>query len=102
MFNQILDMQQRQYGPQDRRCHVTIDKIKMVQSQGIQYAVAIKELERTFAMPEVSVPKNQPIDDDALKQSRQSMQGNAQQRRRKSQQQNKVLKVLSSIRKKKP
>ena len=44
MFNRILQLQQDEYGPHDRRCFVTVDKINMVQSKGVQYEDAIEEL----------------------------------------------------------
>ena len=60
MFGRILVMQQNEYGNQDRRCYVTIDKIKMVESQGQKFEMAVEELRRTFSMPQTvaqSVPE---------------------------------------------
>mmetsp|Transcript_45045 Transcript_45045/g.109505 ORF Transcript_45045/g.109505 Transcript_45045/m.109505 type:complete len:1183 (+) Transcript_45045:24-3572(+) len=96
MFHRILSLQQREYGEQDRRCLVTKDKIKMVNSSGIQYAVAIKELSNTFVMPAESVPENQSF--STTRHPMNSRKGNKE----KGHQQNKMLKVLSSMRKKKP
>jgi hypothetical protein len=117
MFSRILEIQQSEYGPHDRRCFVTVDKINMVQGKGIQYDDTIEELRKTFSMPEASVPRNQqPAErsrpgskhskgrretkgikgrqgDDAL-----SQQGSSQ---KKLNRKNKVLKVLNSMRKKK-
>ena len=49
-------MQQNEYGRQDRRCFVTLDKIKMVQSQGQQFEMAVEKLRRTFTMPQMDPP----------------------------------------------
>jgi hypothetical protein len=97
MFSRILDLQRNEYGPHDRRCYVTTDKINMVQLKGIQYEEAIEELGKTFTMPKASVPTNapkgphnnppRPLDAQTRKQTKQK---------------SKVMKVLNSMRKKKP
>jgi len=96
MFRRILDLQQKEYGPHDRRCFVTMDKIKLVQGQGAKYEEAIEGLRKTFSMPEVSVPTNESsgVRPKGDQQSRNNvvLKGKNQK--------NKVLKVLNSIRKK--
>jgi hypothetical protein len=119
MFSRILEIQQREYGPLDRRCFVTADKINMVQGKGIQYEDAIEELHKTFSLPEATVPKNHPRSNDSSRngsrgnkvsrgskgtKGRQADEAQTQQGKvqKKSNQKNKVLKALSSMRKKKP
>jgi hypothetical protein len=102
MFHRILALQQHEYGAQDRRCQVTIDKIKMVQSQGIQYAVAIKELSNTFAMPVESVPMNHPVGKSQTYTTTSPASSSRNSSREKPHQRNKVLNILNSMRKKKP
>ena len=55
-------MQQNEYGRQDRRCFVTLDKIKMVQSQGQKFEMAVEELRRTFSMPQMGHTAMSPIE----------------------------------------
>jgi hypothetical protein len=110
---------------------VTVDKITMIQAKGIQYEDTIEELRKTFSMPEASSgPTNRPPpaanempsrDGSSIKQSRsfrsRSSGGSRGSRGRQaddahtlravkshkhSTQKNKVMRVLSSMRKKKP
>lgn len=114
MFSRILDLQQTEYGPQDPRCFVTIDKINMVQGKGGQYKDAIEALHKTFTMPEASAPVNEVTLDDRSKSSRSTKSSSkgskkkarkvidSQGSRTSKPQKNKVIKVLNSIRKMKP
>jgi hypothetical protein len=106
MFCRILQLQHHEYGPHDRRCYVTIDKINMVRSRGTNFEKAVEELRKTFSMPEVTRPAHAtPSDTSEIKE------GKAQQASARTQSaslskgkghKNKVLKALTSIRKKKP
>jgi len=58
MYNRILTLQQNEYGPNDRRCLVTVEKMNMVQGKGVQYEGAIEELRRTFSVPATSKALN--------------------------------------------
>jgi hypothetical protein len=121
MFHRILEVQQSEYGPLDRRCFVTADKISMVQGKGIQYEKALEELHKTFSLPERTEPKNQPQSKgDSMSSSKKSgkvSRGNKSNKGRQAldatqtrqakgnnnmNQTNKVLKALSSMMKKKP
>lgn len=53
MFGRILDLQQKEYGANDRRCHVTKDKIEMFQSKGTNFDQAIEELRKTFSISKI-------------------------------------------------
>eukprot|EP00536_Pseudo-nitzschia_multiseries_P013431 jgi/Psemu1/211656/e_gw1.575.13.1 len=103
MYNRILLLQQREYGPHDRRCFVTVDKINMVQGKGIQYEGAIDQLRRTFSLPSGppsisgsshtgSKIQRSPSRD----RSRQVQKGSGKKKKYK------VLKALSSVMKKNP
>jgi len=54
MYNRILTLQQNAYGPNDRRCFITVEKMNMVQGKGVQYEGAIEELRKTFSVPPAS------------------------------------------------
>lgn len=96
MYNRILTLQQQEYGPHDRRCFVTVDKINMVQGKGVQYEGAIEELRKTFSMPPAS---NSSI--GGSKGSRSPQRVKATQAQKSSgKKKNKVLKALSSLKKK--
>ena len=97
MFNRILRLQQKEYGPHDRRCFVTVDKINMVQGKGVQYENAIEKLRKTFSMPEASTSIISSSHQKAKLKHPQN-QKSAKNKNRA----NKVLKVFSSIRKKNP
>ena len=112
MFSRILEIQQTAYGPHDRRCFVTVDKINMVQGKGIQYEDTIEELRKTFSMPKASVPRNQQPPAERSRAGRKNNNGidgrqpvDAHARRGRNQKssnkKNKVLKVLNSMMKKK-
>ena len=105
MFSRILRLQQGEYGPHDRRCYVTIDKINMVHSQGANFEQAIEELRKTFSMPETTGAVQSTLSDDP-----EAKEGEGQHSLLKTQsgplskgkgQKNKVFKVLNSMRKKK-
>jgi hypothetical protein len=106
MFRRILELQRNEYGPNDRRCFVTIDKIKMVQSKGAPYEEAVDALHRTFTMPAAAEPRNEPADDVSKASSKR---GRGTKPRpvpdpllHRKQKGKGVMKVLNSIRKKKP
>jgi hypothetical protein len=58
MYNRILTLQQNEYGPNDRRCLVTVEKMNMVQGKGVQYEGTIEELRKTFSVPAASKALN--------------------------------------------
>ncbi len=95
MFDRVLELQQKEYGPHDQRCYVTIDKIKIVKSRGTNFEQAVEELRRTFSMP----------DEDSIDQSpgkKEKRVSHEQTIQKTKNQKNKVIQVLTSIRKKKP
>ena len=49
-----MTLQQREYGPNDRRCFVTVEKMNMVQGKGIEYEGAIEQLSKTFLVQPAS------------------------------------------------
>lgn len=99
MFGRILDLQQKEYGPHDRRCYITVDKINMVKSRGTNFEHAVEELRRTFSIPEEeeSSPKKK---EPSANRSSPSIPNQHSHLKAKNQK-NKVMKVLTSIRKKK-
>src|SRR5687767_224178 len=54
MFGLILEMQQGEYGPNDRRCHVTMEKIKMMKSNETTFQTTIEKLHKVFSIPSTS------------------------------------------------
>ncbi|KAL3924217.1 MAG: hypothetical protein SGILL_001180 [Bacillariaceae sp.] len=105
MFRRILELQQNEYGPHDRRCYVTVDKINMVQSKGAPYEEAVEALHKTFTMPAASQPINEPVDGVSKangSKGRRTKARSVPDPLRNRPQKNKVMKVLNSIRKKKP
>jgi hypothetical protein len=106
MFGRILDLQHEEYGPHDRRCYVTIDKINMVRSRGTNFEEAVEDLRKTFSMPEVAKPtKASP---NAMSETAKEGKTHQSSSRpphpplpKGKGQKNKVLKALTSIRKKK-
>ena len=54
MLEQILEIQRKEYGSQDRRCDITIEKINMVRRRGSEFAATIEELQKTLALPETN------------------------------------------------
>lgn len=104
MYNRILTLQQKEYGPHDRRCFVTVDKINMVQGKGVQYEDAIEELRKTFSMPKAPSSVSVSISNsshEGPKGKRSPRRGKTPQTQ-KSGSKNKILKVFSSMIKKHP
>ena len=60
MFARILLLQRKEFGPKDRRCFVTIDKINMVRSRGTNFEEAVETLRNTFSVPVTTPKKRQP------------------------------------------
>lgn len=105
MFGRILDLQQKEYGAHDRRCYVTADKINMVKSRGTTFEQAVEELRKTFSIPEQQDPKPSTPPKGERREAKvnrasPSIQNQHSLQKTKNQK-NKVMKVLTSIRKKK-
>mmetsp|Transcript_27615 Transcript_27615/g.59467 ORF Transcript_27615/g.59467 Transcript_27615/m.59467 type:complete len:500 (-) Transcript_27615:106-1605(-) len=103
MYNRILTLQQREHGPHDRRCFVTVDKINMVQGKGVQYEGAIEELRKTFSFPIFSGPPSVSGSSLTDSKSYRSPPKEKTPQAKKSgvkRKKNKVLKALSSVIKK--
>jgi len=101
MFGRIFELQRREYGAQDSRCFITMDKINMVKSSGTKFEEAVAELRKTFSLPETEtrqVPAQVRQDRDTHPLPK-SAGGSTPTKSRNSK--NKVMKVLTSIRKKK-
>ena len=62
MYNRILTLQQNEYGPNDRRCFVTVEKMNMVQGKGVHYEGAIEKLRKTFSIPPATSALNSAQD----------------------------------------
>jgi hypothetical protein len=97
MFGRILEIQIKEYGPQDRRCYVTIDKINMVRSRGKDFEEAVKGLQKTFSVPQASPQSSPPkslsnLDPQPLPTGKQNSKASSK---------NKVLQVLSSMKRRK-
>jgi len=104
MFNRILQLQQNEYGPHDRRCFVTVDKINMVQSKGVQYKDAIEELRKTFSIPSTPASISNSSIGTKFKQSPHRDKNSQHQKSsgKNKNKKNKVMQVFSSMRKKNP
>jgi hypothetical protein len=103
MFGRILDLQQEEYGANDRRCYVTADKINMVKGQGTTFEQAVEELRKTFSIPEQDLKPSPPKGErgEATYNRASPSMRNQQSPQKTKNQKNKVMKVLTSIRKKK-
>jgi hypothetical protein len=107
MFGRILDLQKSEYGPLDRRCYVTIDKINMVRSQGTNFQQAIEELRKTFSMPEAArtaqaaPPQTSGKEVKPLQATPKSQNPPLPPKSKGQKNMPNVLKVLTSMRKKK-
>lgn len=100
MFDRVLELQQKEYGPHDRRCYVTIEKINIVKSRGTNFEQAVEELRKTFSLPvENAANEPSPTKDGKSAPNRTFHEHTIQKTKN---QKNKVMKVLTSIRKKKP
>ena len=111
MFSRILDLQANEYGPHDRRCFVTMEKINMVRMRGTNFESAVDELRKTFAGPpafEDELPETIQLlkspDNSSERRSNSELPPrpqSAQSNKGKPPKTNKMLKVLTSMRKKK-
>ena len=118
MFGRILELQQKEYGIHDPRCYMTMDKIKIVQRRGINFEQAVEELRKTFSIPTDDDDSN---NDPKASSTTSSGSGSGkksstnpntsttsggisqeQTMQKAKTQKNKMLKVITSIRKKKP
>ena len=54
MLEQILEIQKKEYGSQDRRNDITIEKINMLRRRGSEFAATIEELQKTLALPDTN------------------------------------------------
>lgn len=99
MYNRILTLQQREYGPNDRRCFVTVEKMNMVQGKGVQYEGAIEKLRKTFSVD----PSSSPLKTSPKKsqRSRSKERGKLQKSGSKTKRK-KGFKALTSMMKKNP
>ena len=117
MFGRILDLQKDEYGPHDRRCFVTMEKINMVRRRGTNFENAVDELRKTFAGPPTldneeadqnpesillvkspSDTSERRLNNSELPPRPHSVQSN----KGRPPKTNKVMKVFTSMRKKKP
>lgn len=103
MYNRILTLQQHEYGLNDRRCCVTVEKMNMVQGKGVQYEGAIEELRKTFSVPPAaalnSSQEGQKAKGSLRKEKRfQTLKNGTKNKNKKK----KVLKALTSMMKKNP
>jgi hypothetical protein len=51
MFERILDLLEKEYGQEDKRYRMAIDRINMVRSIGNDFEEAVKELQKTVLVP---------------------------------------------------
>ena len=102
MYNRILTLQQKEYGPNDRRCFVTVEKMNMVQGKGVQYEGAIEELRKTFSVPPAS--SKLPLSQGGKKSSRSpSKEKHSQAHKNDTKKKKKKgFKALTSMMKKNP
>jgi hypothetical protein len=102
MFERILDLQRQEYGSQDSRCFVTVDKINMVKSSGTKFEEAVAELRKTFSLPETDVvPPPPPLPPQESNDTRIAPTPRGGLTPAGRPKKNKVMKVLTAIRKKK-
>ena len=101
MFGRILQLQGQEYGAHDRRCYITMDKIKMVRSQGGNFENAVEELRKTFSSPGM---ENSPDSTPSSELSKPKLEKSASAPvfKGKPVKANKVFKVLNSMRKRRP
>jgi len=102
MYNRILTLQKNEYGPNDRRCFVTVEKMNMVQGKGVQYEGAIEELRKTFYVPPASSSLGASLGKDKTQRSpRRQKHSQTQKSGAKGKKKN-VLKAFTSMMKKNP
>ena len=102
MYNRILTLQQKEYGPNDRRCFVTVEKMNMVQGKGVQYEGAIEQLRKTFYVPPASSSQGTSQGNEKTQRSpRRQKHSQAQKSGAKGKKKN-VLKAFTSRKKKNP
>lgn len=106
MFGRILEIQKKEYGPQDPRCYITSDKINMMQSRGADFEAAIEGLQKTFSYPNTNAGAEKAAStDETLSgislQSKKSHINKPPTGRQKGKpsQKNKVMKALNSKKK---
>lgn len=114
MFGRILELQQKEYGLHDPRCYMTMDKIKIVQRRGTNFEQAVEELRKTFSIPEDDDNEDPKVSSTTSsggnsitgsgKKANHTNAGGVPQEQtlqKSKSQKNKMLKVFTSIRKKK-
>ena len=101
MFGRILQLQYKEYGPHDRRCFITIDKINMVRSKGTDFEDAVEQLRKTFSVPVVR-KATPPEPSGATPKAKSPKSAKGLPAKRSKAPKNKVLKVFTGMRKKKP
>jgi hypothetical protein len=99
MFGRILQLQYNEYGPHDRRCFITIDKINMVRSKGTNFEDAVEQLRKTFSVPVVQKEPTEPRRAAPKTKPLKSTKGPPAKGSKPPK--NKVLKVFTGMRKKK-
>jgi len=102
MYNRILTLQQNEYGPHDRRCFVTVEKMNMVQGKGIQYEGAIEELRKTFSVPPTFSALNSSQGGKKAQRSPRKEKNSQTKKNGSKNKKKKVLKALTAMIKKNP
>lgn len=104
MFGRILQLQYKEYGPHDRRCFITIDKINMVRSKGTNFEDAVEQLRKTFSIPVVqkATPPEPTEPRGTSPKAKAPKSSKGPPAKRSKPPKNKVLKVFTGMRKKKP
>ena len=105
MYNRILTLQQREYGPNDRRCFVTVEKMNMVQGKGAQYEGTIEELRKTFSLQPSTAALNSSLESKTAEKSPSKVPKEKPSKLQKSgskTKRKKGLKALTSMMKKNP
>jgi hypothetical protein len=102
MYNRILTLQQNEYGPNDRRCFVTVEKMNMVQGKGVQYEGAIEQLRKTFSIPPASLALNSSPGHQKAQRSPRRKEKYSQTQKSGTKKKKKGLKALTSMMKKNP
>jgi hypothetical protein len=102
MFGRILQLQYNEYGPHDRRCFITVDKINMVRSKGTNFEDAVEQLRKTFSVPVVQkAPPSEPTEPHgAAPKAKPPKSANGPPAKGSKPPKNKVRKVFTGIKKK--
>jgi hypothetical protein len=103
MFGRILQLQYKEYGPHDRRCFITIDKINMVRSKGTNFEDAVEQLRKTFSVPVVqnATPPEPTEPHDSAPTAKPPRSTKGLPAKFNKPPKNNVLKVFTGMRKKK-